>query len=45
LLGKSAVGKTPIETLQRFALVVNMKTALRLGVYPPLDVIKIGELL
>lgn len=45
LLGRSAVGNTPIETLQRFALVVNMKTALQLGVYPPLDMIKIGELL
>jgi putative ABC transport system substrate-binding protein len=35
----------PIDTLQRFALVVNMKIAAQLGVYPPLDLIKIAELL
>ena len=45
LLGKEVVGKIPIETLQRFALVVNMKTAKQLGIYPPLDMIKIAELL
>jgi ABC-type uncharacterized transport system substrate-binding protein len=45
LVGKQAVGKIPIETLQRFALVVNMTTALQLGIYPPLDLIKIAELL
>ncbi len=45
LLGKAAAGKIPIDTLQRFALVVNMKTATQLGVYPPLDLIKIAELL
>ena len=45
LVGKAAVGKIPIDTLQRFALVVNMKTAIQLGVYPPLDLIKIAELL
>jgi putative ABC transport system substrate-binding protein len=31
LLGKATAGKIPIETLQRFALVVNMKTAAKLG--------------
>jgi putative ABC transport system substrate-binding protein len=45
LLGKAVAGKIPIETLQRFALVVNMKTAVQLGIYPPLDLIKIAELL
>ena len=45
LLGKATAGKIPIETLQRFALVVNMKTATKLGIYPPLDLIKIAELL
>jgi putative ABC transport system substrate-binding protein len=45
LLGKTVAGKIPIETLQRFALVVNMKAATQLGVYPPLDLIKIAELL
>jgi putative ABC transport system substrate-binding protein len=45
LLGKAAAGTIPIEPLHRFALVVNMKTAVQLGIYPPLDLIKIGELL
>ena len=36
-------GNIPIETLQRFALVINMSTAAQLGVYPPLDLIKIAE--
>jgi putative ABC transport system substrate-binding protein len=45
LLGKTPVERIPIETLQRFTLVVNMKTAVQLGVYPPLDLIKIAELL
>ena len=45
LVGKQPAGRIPIETLQRFALVVNMTTAIQLGVYPPLDLIKIAELL
>jgi putative ABC transport system substrate-binding protein len=45
LVGKQPAGKIPIETLHRFALVVNMTTAIQLGVYPPLDLIKIAELL
>jgi putative ABC transport system substrate-binding protein len=45
LRGKQAIRSIPIDTLQRFALVVNMTTAVQLGVYPPLDLIKIAELL
>jgi putative ABC transport system substrate-binding protein len=45
LTGKQTAGQVPIETLQRFALVVNMATALQLGIYPPLDLIRIAELL
>ena len=45
LLGREAVGNIPIETLRRFTLLIDMKSAARLGVYPPLDLIKIGELL
>jgi putative ABC transport system substrate-binding protein len=45
LVGKRPVGELPIETLQRFALVVNMSTARQLGIYPPLDLIRIAELL
>jgi len=45
LIGKQSAGQLPIETLQRFALVVNMTTAVQLGIYPPLDLIRIAELL
>lgn len=45
LLGKAVVGKIPVETLQRFALVINMKSAIQLGIYPPLDLINVAELL
>jgi putative ABC transport system substrate-binding protein len=45
LVGKQPAGQLPIETLQRFALVVNMTTAFQLGLYPPLDLISIAELL
>ena len=45
LVGKQPAGRLPIETLQRFALVINMGTAFQLGLYPPLDIIRIAELL
>jgi putative ABC transport system substrate-binding protein len=45
LVGRQPVGQLPIETLQRFALVVNMTTAIQLGIYPPLDLIRIADLL
>jgi putative ABC transport system substrate-binding protein len=45
LRGKEAVSNIPIETLRRFTLVVNMTTAVQLGIYPPLELIKIAELL
>jgi len=45
LRGKETVSNIPIETLRRFTLVVNMTTAVQLGVYPPLELIKIAELL
>jgi len=45
LVGKQAAGRLPIETLQRFALVINMSAAIQLGLYPPLDLIRIAELL
>jgi ABC-type uncharacterized transport system substrate-binding protein len=45
LVGKQPAGRLPIETLQRFALVVNMTTTTKLGIYPPLDLIRIAELL
>jgi putative ABC transport system substrate-binding protein len=45
LRGKETIGNIPVETLRRFTLVVNMKTAVQLGIYPPLELIKIAELL
>ena len=45
LLKKQTAGSIPIETLRRFSLVVNMATAARLRVYPPLDLINIAEML
>ncbi len=45
LSGKQAVGSIPIDTLQRFTLLVNMNTGGKLGLYPPLDLIPIAELL
>ena len=45
LTGKKAPGSIPIDTLQRFSLLVNMDTASRLGLYPPMDLIPIAELL
>ncbi len=41
-LGKMA---DQLRAMQRFTLVVNMTTAVQLGVYPALDLIKIAELL
>ena len=45
LTGAEKIENIPIETLQRFALLVNMKSALQLELYPPLDLIKIAEII
>lgn len=45
LTRKERIETIPIETLQRFTIVVNMKTAKKLNLFPPLDIIKIAELL
>lgn len=45
LTGKRAAGSIPIDTLQRFSLLINMKTASQLDVYPPMDLVPIAELL
>lgn len=44
LTGKMSAGSIPIDTLQRFTLVVNMNTAGQLGIYPPMDLVPIAEL-
>ena len=45
LTGKRTTGSIPVDTLQRFTFLMNMKTAAQLGMYPPLDVVPIAELL
>ncbi len=45
LSGKVPVGQIPVETLNRFTYLVNMKAAKKLGVYPPLTVMKFAELI
>lgn len=44
LTGKTAVSQIPVETLNRFTYLVNMGAAKSLGVYPPLAVVKMAEL-
>jgi putative ABC transport system substrate-binding protein len=45
LQGLENIENIAIETLQRFALLVNMKSSIRLELYPPLDLIKIAEII
>jgi putative ABC transport system substrate-binding protein len=42
---KTPASSIPIETLNRFTYLVNMKTAKKLGIYPPLSVMKFAELI
>jgi len=44
LLKRQLVGSIPIERLQRYSLVINMNAAAQLGIYPPLDLLRIAEL-
>ena len=44
LLRRQPVGSIPIERLQRYSLVINMNAAAQLGIYPPLDLLRIAEL-
>lgn len=45
LVQKRAPGDIPIETLKRFALIINMKVAKALGVYPPIVMLNYAEVL
>lgn len=45
LTRKTPVAQIPIESLDRFTYLVNMGTAKRLGIYPPLSVVKLAELI
>ncbi len=42
---KASVAQIPIESLNRFTYLINMKSAKSLGVYPPLAVLKFAELI
>lgn len=43
LLGRASPGMIPIESLDRFSLLVNMATARALGFYPPMSMLTIAE--
>lgn len=43
LVGGKSPSEIPIESLDRFSLLVNMKTAHRLGFYPPMSMLTIAE--
>ncbi|STQ90342.1 ABC transporter substrate-binding protein [Iodobacter fluviatilis] len=45
LLKKEHVSKIPVELLNRFTYLVNMGAAKKLGIYPPLAVVKFAELI
>lgn len=45
LQDKTPVDRIPAETLQRFSLLINMPTARALGLYPPLGLLKVAEVL
>ena len=45
LVRKTAPAQLPIESLNRFTYLVNMGSAKKLGVYPPLSVVKLAELI
>jgi putative ABC transport system substrate-binding protein len=44
LLKRQTAGNLPIERLQRYSLVINMSAAAALGMYPPIDLLRIAEL-
>lgn len=43
LLGKKSVQQTPVESLKRFSLMVNMQMAQQLTLYPPLPLLNYAE--
>jgi putative ABC transport system substrate-binding protein len=45
LVRKTPAAQVPIESLNRFTYLVNMGSAKRLGVFPPLSVVKLAELI
>ena len=43
LLGRKTVAQTPVESLKRFSIMVNMQMAQQLELYPPLPVLNYAE--
>ena len=43
LTGGKDPGEIPIETLSRFSFVVNMETAHKLKVYPPMEILRFAQ--
>ncbi len=45
LVGGKAPGSVPVETLKRFSLLVNMRVAHQLRLYPPIDMLNYAEVI
>ena len=45
LAGGKTAGQLPVETLQRFSLLVNMRVAHSLRLYPPIDMLNYAEVI
>lgn len=45
LLGRKTVAQTPVESLKRFSIMVNMQMAQQLELYPPLPVLNYAEVI
>ena len=43
LVGGKDPGEVPIETLSRFSFVINMETAHKLKVYPPMEILRFAQ--
>ncbi len=43
LIGGKDPGEIPIETLSRFSFVVNMETAHKLKIYPPMEILRFAQ--
>lgn len=44
-MGGKPPGRIPVETLKRFSLLVNMRVAHSLRMYPPIDMLNYAEVI
>ncbi len=45
LVGKKKAGKVPVAQLSRFSFVINMPVIRELGIYPPMSVLRIADII